>query len=272
MHVIFTLTNHHSPRSSLAAFLGDTNFPDIMVHASKGERILRYQDLYRRYSRLGLSAMRDRPYAIDGLQSRLCRAFNVAGGWGVFDADHLHRSLLWRRGDGVAALDRIAFPAGYGVVAPSWSWMACAGGIDYVSPGFNEVQWAPLRSPWARQSRAVSLEDFPPPLEWEELAIEGAGQDFNLDGALGEEDENSMLVFDRPDEAEGLPDLKCLVLGVKVGSVARGTRRHYVLLLRRAEVAPLGREVDAGSRWHRIGAGYLPERHIAPTKTVVIVC
>uniref|UniRef100_A0A8H7N4G9 Heterokaryon incompatibility domain-containing protein n=1 Tax=Bionectria ochroleuca TaxID=29856 RepID=A0A8H7N4G9_BIOOC len=49
-----------------ASFLGDPDFPQIIMSADKGERILLYQDLYTKYSRLGLSRPTDRAVAIGG--------------------------------------------------------------------------------------------------------------------------------------------------------------------------------------------------------------
>lgn len=40
------------------------------------------------------------------------------------------------------------------VNAPSWSWMAYEGGIDYLKPPFNEMTWNKnLHSPWSDKSK-----------------------------------------------------------------------------------------------------------------------
>ncbi|KAM7185615.1 hypothetical protein V8F33_012293 [Rhypophila sp. PSN 637] len=169
--------------NSLSTLLGDPNFPEIIMTAAQGEKIQRYQDLYRRYSRLELTNAYDRPTAIGGLQDRLLKALNVKGGFGVFDQGQkkkglLRRSLLWVRctsplpcstcgdvdmaldsdesgtlgsrhaapGDGLASLEKIDFTSQR---VPSWSWMAVRGAIDYVSPDFNGVEWEEMESPWS---------------------------------------------------------------------------------------------------------------------------
>jgi hypothetical protein len=96
------------------------------MSASAGEKILRYQDLYEKYSRLGLTKDYDRPIAIDGLQSRLLRAFDTEGGSGIFDEGpvlrgHLRRSLLWHRSADVDRLYQIEFPLTRTTAVPSWS-------------------------------------------------------------------------------------------------------------------------------------------------------
>lgn len=100
--------------SKSAKLLGDPNFPQILNPAPQGERILRYQELYQMYSRLGLTMAYDRPTAIDGLQQRLLRTMTVQGGFGVFDEGEtkgtLRRSLLWHRGNDTPNLTRISFP------------------------------------------------------------------------------------------------------------------------------------------------------------------
>ncbi|KAK4212327.1 hypothetical protein QBC37DRAFT_483945 [Rhypophila decipiens] len=168
--------------NSLAVLLGDTAFPQVMMSASKGERILRYQDFYRNYSRLGLTRDHDRPVAIAGLQSRLLKAFGTEGGFGIFDEGpflrgHLGRSLLWVRGDDVEALEEIDFPVTLGTITlssraqddnastsrdlpgppPSWSWMAYNGGIDYLDLEFDGIDWeGGISSPWTRPGWGIA--------------------------------------------------------------------------------------------------------------------
>lgn len=56
--------------SDMVAFLGDADFPHVIMRVEQAEKILRYRDPYKRYSRLGLSNDYDHPMAIDGLQHR----------------------------------------------------------------------------------------------------------------------------------------------------------------------------------------------------------
>ncbi|CAG9942612.1 unnamed protein product [Clonostachys rosea f. rosea IK726] len=148
-----------------ASFLGDPDFPQIIMSADKGERILLYQDLYTKYSRLGLSRPTDRAVAIGGLEERILAKLNVSGGWGILDDSLntegqnglLRRSLLWRRGEEVEELSSIPFAkkAGYPGV-PTWSWMAYEGGINYIEPDFGATHWEELLSPWSSEGPAPS--------------------------------------------------------------------------------------------------------------------
>ncbi|KAL1868946.1 hypothetical protein Daus18300_005782 [Diaporthe australafricana] len=247
-----------------AAFLGDTHFPQMILSASKGEHIVRYQNLYAQYSRLGLSRPSDRLYAINGLQTRLLRAFRTTeGGFGLFDEGpvlrgHLRRSLLWRRGEDVERLEPIGFP-GTSESPPSWSWMAYTGGIDYLEPVFDKTSWKPLASPWTRPGWA----DAPtkPLREGGGLTLEGMAERFDLTRARGLDE--ALLVFDRPEEANS-PLLHCVVLGASGGD-ADG--RRYVLV-----VTPMSEIEGNFATWARVGAGYLTARCLERNQTRIVIC
>jgi hypothetical protein len=229
------------------------------MSASKGERILRYQNLYRQYTRLGLSQVHDRPYAIAGLQTRLLRAFGTAGGVGVFDEGpalrgHLRRSLLWRRGDGVATLTPIEFQAGDDGDRrpPSWSWMAYDGGIDYLAPEFNKTRWEALESPWEGSGSGDG---------GGVLALRGLARGFDMKKSSGDEASESRIYYDRPEE-EGSLGQKCVVLGVSYdGEGFNGAR--YVLV-----VKPAGKSTMA---WVRVGAGCIPGACLLDDQSPVLI-
>lgn len=133
-----------------AALLGDPEFPRILKPAEHGERILRFQELYQQYSRLELTADYDRPAAIEGLQTRLLRAMNIKGGFGVLEDQQnpglLRRSLMWHRS--TETLKTINFPEDREKV-PSWSWMSVSGPIDYVRLAFFGYAWQNIQSPFS---------------------------------------------------------------------------------------------------------------------------
>ncbi|KAL1799029.1 hypothetical protein ACET3X_003066 [Alternaria dauci] len=243
--------------NKLAAFLGDPDFPHILYNASQGEKILRYQGLYREYSRLGLSEPYDRPTAIDGLQQRLLRTMRVSGGFGVFDEGVtrglLRRSLLWRRGIDTPSLSRIHFPPQSVVSAvPSWSWMAYTGGIDYLQPDFGCYEWEDLQSPWSPKTPTnVSSTDY----SMANIALEATAREYDLGAAVQGEGE---LIFDTPN-GSAKPDTVCVVLGKAKGSPSPELQRHYILII----AAQRGR---AGSKiYERVGTGYLPGKCISPS-------
>ncbi|KAK4104408.1 hypothetical protein N658DRAFT_419247 [Parathielavia hyrcaniae] len=212
----------------------------ILMDARQGEKILRCQDLFKRYSRLALTNTYDRPLAIDGLQSRILSALSSSGGFGVLDEGDrkrglLRRSLLWYRDPGTPRLQRIVFPAHRAISAvPSWSWMAYTGGIDYITPDFNHVEWADVQSPWSGGSDPAGNN-----------ALVAEANEYDASRAkLGE----AMLIFDIPEQAS--PTGTCVVLGKHKGSLLRS----YVLLVREKG----HRDQDGRKIFERVGAGYLP--------------
>ncbi|XP_014559825.1 hypothetical protein COCVIDRAFT_90891 [Bipolaris victoriae FI3] len=246
--------------NKLAAFLGDPDFPHILSSASQGERILRCQELYRKYSRLGLTKAYDRPTAIDGLQQRLLRTMYVKGGFGVFDEGVtrglLRRSLLWRRGVDTRSLTRIHFPTESVLpTVPSWSWMAYTGGIDYLQPDFGNYEWEEdLQSPWSTNAPSnISNTD----ISIANMALVAPAREYDLGAAVLSEGE---LIFDTPNRSS-MPKTLCVVLGKAKGSPSPETRRHYILI-----VAVAGHKGCAGETiYERVGAGYLPGKCISPT-------
>jgi len=235
------------------------------MSASKGERILRYQDLYRNYSRLGLTWPKDRPVAIDGLQSRLLDAFDTEGNFGIFDegpqGGHLRRSLLWHRGNDVPhdpGLVPITFSdhSGSASAVPSWSWMAYSGGIDYLKLEFNGVEWMELKSPWTRVSWGNSPSVMPGQ-PGGVIALGGKARTFDV----GKVDEGEIcLIYDK---TESLLAVECVVLGIKQEGLFPAARRNYVLL-----VAPTPAD---GKTWRRVGVGYLPGSCISETWSSVVI-
>ncbi|KAF3804247.1 hypothetical protein GCG54_00000597 [Colletotrichum gloeosporioides] len=256
--------------NELATFLGDPDFPKVIMKADQGERILRYQDLYSTYSRLGLSKDHDRTMAIDGLQDRLLNTLRVQGGFGIFDEGDkdgqnrglLRRSLLWRRGAGTPTLDRIKFPKDHPIAkVPSWSWMACKGGIDYISPSFGGVDWEKMRSPWSKATGGfeskIQTDD-----RGGDVALVAEARDYNL---LNLRDGQGEIIFDRPGDSHQ-PSTKCVVLGKQkaiapLGDNTNNMRDHYLLIV----ASTNKRDKDGHLIYERVGAGYLPGKFIGST-------
>jgi hypothetical protein len=139
----------------MADLLGDPRFPEKVMRASRAMKIAYFQGLFKQYSRLRLTNEKDRPIAIAGLESRLRKAFECEGAYGIFDdwkwpGDGLfHRSMLWRRGE-EAGDEPLRLTEGSQV--PSWSWMAYGGGIDYIDPPFGTADWDKkhITLPWVK--------------------------------------------------------------------------------------------------------------------------
>lgn len=221
--------------------------------------------MYRDYSRLDLTYAADRPIAIDGLQERILAALDVRGGFGVFDEERpesdghspgrglLRRSLLWCRGADTPALYPIGFPADHATgKVPSWSWMAYAGGIDYIGPRFGRVEWNALGSPWSPSSRPGDTA----------LVAEARDYAYEEEGPVGKRCE---VVFDDPTRASPAATT-CIVLGTdrpEMGSA----RTHYVLVVERTK----RQDREGNDTYKRIGAGYLADECVARNGTQVKV-
>ncbi|KAL9616668.1 MAG: hypothetical protein Q9160_008491 [Pyrenula sp. 1 TL-2023] len=248
--------------NQLNAFLGDPNFPEAAVHSSRSERetsrgkkILYYQDLYMRYSRLAFSEWEDRAVAMQGLEQRLIRGFKSRGGFGVLDdkAESSHksllgRSLLWHRGADEHSLTRITFPPDR-QKAPTWSWMAYRGGIDYLRLPFDEWETEDIRSPWHTiEARTVDRAEVP---ELGATAREIAmGQ-----AAAGE----GKVIFDVTGKTGGLSSrILCVIIGRAKGQADIDSRFHYILLVRPKAMSGIGGTII----FERIGAGRVPGRCI----------
>lgn len=232
--------------SNLAATLGDPNFPRILTGSLRSERIIRYQQIFQDYSRLELSYAQDRPVAIDSLQRRLLRVWGVKGGFGVFDDGRseglICRSLLWHRGydSNDQSLKPIMFSGHRSASsAPSWSWMAYTGGINYFQPDFGKTEWKHVEVPWSREDGDTD----------NMMLVAKAGK--YDQSAIRSADKDSVLVFDQVTKSCG-NDTLCVVLGVEKGSAPMSEKTHYFLL-----VSASGElDFEGLPVFHRIGAGF----------------
>jgi hypothetical protein len=93
--------------------------------------------LLQNYSKRGLTKDTDRCAAVSGLEIRIARALGCSSRHGIFEK-HLHRNLLWQASD--RKTERIAYDNNQEV--PSWSWMACSGGIEFMDIPMGSVSWA----------------------------------------------------------------------------------------------------------------------------------
>lgn len=268
--------------SKLASFLGDPTFPSRALTGNRGEEIRWYQSLYTSYSRLDLSYDEDRPIAIRGLESRLVAALQTKygrtfeGAYGVLNdgptGGLLHRSLLWRRGAArgdARVLEGIVFPSGH-EGAPTWSWMSCRGGIDFVQVPGDSVDWEHL--------------DFSPPMtSWrpqQQLGVRRDGDglhattliarcwDFCVDlGGGAAAGEGIGLTYDAPGMTSSRT-FRCVVVGRGKAGTTQDIkkRRYFVIVVTPASSRGRGR-TNAGAsrdlrRYYRAGAGVLTGRFI----------
>lgn len=265
--------------SNLADFLGDPKFPAKAMRSSRGVKIRYFQDLYRQYSRLDFSRASDRPFAIDGLERRLRRAYGTSGGWGIFDDGPgnglFHRSLLWRRGDELVAaragLTPIAFPEHLAVAAPSWSWMARGGAVDYFDPPFQATEWETrdIEPPWTRPPAAGTEAPLQSGLGASAVEIRARVRDFDVGAAPGPDVD---IVYDEEPAVAGARGKgQCVVVArgyeTKPNSldadraVKDEKKTFYVLTV---SERPNPRAMGTGTRiYQRTGAGYMLGKYIS---------
>ncbi|EXF84156.1 TOL [Colletotrichum fioriniae PJ7] len=249
--------------NNVAAFLGDPRFPTIAMNSPRGAKIHLYQDLYKQYSRLQFSRNEDRPFGIAGLEKRLIQSFKTHGGYGVFDdgGGLLRRSLLWQRGSD-STLDRIIFPAERDLEVPTWSWMAYKGGIDYLEPPFDGVDWekSEIQSPWANKSPDGFYHTSDKSLG---ISLSAVAREFSQ---LDIDHSASKLIFDNPAKSDGqLPNVRVIVVGRSRDKMKDSERRCFVLL-----VAPKASKSAGGLMvYERTGVGYMPDSCISQNGTPV---
>jgi len=251
--------------SKLASFLGDPQFPSKLSSdtTDRGERIKLYEDLYRQYSRLGLTRTSDRPIAIAGLERRLRYDLRARGDFGIFDdgRSFLQRSLLWQRGREVPRLTRIDFeiPGRRTTTVPSWSWMAYEEGIDYLELplGNPPVVWltSECHGPWAAAEGADGVarntEQSRVSTELQATARRLRRGEYNIQGPEGPDEFH--IVYDVPDptKTEG-EELMCVVMGRRnEAGKAVGDLTHYVLLVK----PNASSSMPGGKAFERVGVG-----------------
>ncbi|KAH7155791.1 hypothetical protein B0J13DRAFT_521913 [Dactylonectria estremocensis] len=234
-----------------ASFLGDSDFPRSADKYVKGMKIELFQDLYERYSKLGLSFVSDRSVAIKGLETRLLTTFGTTGGYGIFDI-YLHRCLLWQRaGDNLKHITSTR-----GSPVPSWSWMAYDGAICYLPVPFGKALWCnDIESPFTKATEQHALGEN----KRDNNGV--GGQSLELKAPVWDlvNDPAGSIVLDIPSQASIQP-LKCVVVGKSKPEIFGERQTHWVLLVRCVEDS--GNDAN-GQVYERIGVGVLDRRDIA---------
>ncbi|KAH8647687.1 hypothetical protein BX600DRAFT_518114 [Xylariales sp. PMI_506] len=244
-------------QNSIAAFLGDSDFPTSALKYFKGGRIMLSQRLYKMYSELSFTEPTDRSVAMLGLEQRLASTFQTRAEFGILE-EYLQRSLLWQRASdshGVrqqrATLARITTYAGDRRV-PSWSWMAYTGAIEYLEVPFKHTDWlhADLKNPFEGGSLRHGHKSVGVVAELKAVACDMSISPVDLQIRVRFDDENVVVIKEM---------LRCVVIGKEneESAVDKESRVHYVLVIR-----PCVGEVDKGY-YERVGVGRLLTRHLS---------
>ncbi|KAF9882273.1 tol-like protein [Colletotrichum karsti] len=244
---------------NMAEFLGDPRFPEkAMRENSRAIKIRYFQDLYRRYSQLEFTHIQDRPIAIAGLENRLRKAYWTKGGFGIFDdgPGHglFHRSLLWQRGEEETSLKPIDFTSSPESAAPTWSWMAHEGGIDYLDPPFQQMEWEQneIEPPWS--VTGGGSDGYNP------SHLKVVVRPFDVAGAPGRKTGDIRFIYDNPNRraTSDRQGPMCVVIAKEKQDKPAGEKRHYVLV-----VLSIPGATEQGQKlFTRLGVGYMPGKCI----------
>ncbi|CAN9240915.1 unnamed protein product [Alternaria alternata] len=112
------------------------SFPNRLLESGRSRTAEFIHFLFQDYSKRGLTEPTDRCVAASGLEARIAGALHCKSKHGIFET-HLHRNLLWQASE--KQTERIAYTNNQEV--PSWSWMACSGGIEFVEVKMGSVSW-----------------------------------------------------------------------------------------------------------------------------------
>jgi len=190
--------------------------------------------LFQNYSKRGLTEPTDRRVAASGLEARIAGALHSNSKHGIFEK-HLHRNLLWQTSD--KRTKRIAYTNNQEV--PSWSWMACGGGIEFIEVRFGNVSWVKALAFDAERDSAALIADVG---KFRDYTMKSKGDrciilDTSTHKKLG------WIRYDIESGAEGSEN-HCVVVGrTEVSSVEQ---QFYVLV-----IVPTGKD----GVYRRVGVG-----------------
>ncbi|KAF1924719.1 HET-domain-containing protein [Didymella exigua CBS 183.55] len=237
------------------AFLGDANFPSKAIDrdGSRGTQIHIWTSIFKDYALLDISRPPDRSVAIEGLMARLAGAFKTASLYGLFRR-FWGRCLLWRRPQNGLPMRRV-LQEGYDIkLAPTWSWMAVLGGIDFLSPEGGQVLWnsgidlPPALNKDSPQRQQKTLPQRPTDSIAEEDAIIAPAYRFT---AASQYESEQGIYYD--DDTTRADEKVRAVIICTSQEQDDSKKEHHVLLVLEAMLTTVP------PTYERIGVGLLPE-------------
>jgi hypothetical protein len=190
--------------------------------------------LFQDYSNRGLTEPRDRRVAASGLEARIAGALECRSNHGIFET-HLHRNILWQASDKKTA--RIAYENNQGV--PSWSWMACSGGIRFIEIDWGLVSWVHALA-FDEHDSAALIADVG---EFRHVTLERNGDRYTVSNTSGGRE--GWLQYDIEGSESGRKD-HCVVIGRTEKNEEEKEEHYYILV-----VVPTGEDGE----YTRIGVG-----------------
>jgi hypothetical protein len=212
-------------------FLLDPSFPDRLLESDPETSVEFIHFLFEKYSKCGLTEDTDRSVAVSGLEARIARALPCNNSkYGIFQ-DCLHRNLLWQTSDNYTT--RIAYDNNHEV--PSWSWMACSGGIEFIEIKSGSVSWVKALAFDTERDSAALIADVG---TFRDRPMESKG-----DRCIILDNEAGWIRYDIEGGAEGSEN-HCVVVGRTEESSIE--QQFYVLV-----VVPTGKDGE----YRRVGVG-----------------
>jgi hypothetical protein len=236
--------------------MSDANFPEQARSFQRGMAIKYYEIIYQKYSTLNFSHAEDRPFAMEGLESKILDAYETSGRFGLLHRFR-HRSLLWQS-DTSAPLVRINHKTIERV--PSWSWMAVDGPIKFLAVGFDSVDWKDdIISPFQDVARGLDATDIKSRTD---LPIIATAKNINPNAVEQKKNLNDTFFLDASGSVDTVPGLKCVVVATQKGPP---WATAYVLL-----VKPMGQEEGDFKYYERIGVARLDKSNISDERGLLI--
>jgi hypothetical protein len=177
--------------------------------------------LFENYSKRDLTEPTDRRVAASGLEARIAGALHCNSKHGVFKR-HLHRNLLWQTSD--KQTERIAYTNSQEV--PSWSWMACSGGIEFMEIKMGSVSWVKALAFDAERDSAALVADVGKFLDC--TMKSKVDRCIVLD--ISTNNEAGWIRYDIKSGAEGLVN-HCVVVGRTDDDEDEAAQQYYVLVV-----------------------------------------
>jgi hypothetical protein len=193
--------------------------------------------LFEDYSRRDLTDLKDRRVAASGLEARIAGTLHCKSKHGIFET-HLHRNLLWRASDEKTV--RIAYDRGQDV--PSWSWIACGGGIKFMEVAIGDVSWVNALAFDDERDSAALIADVG---KFQHVTLKPDGDRYTVFNFFGRA--KGWIQYDVEGSESGRRD-HCVVIGRTEENIGK---KHYYILV----VVPTREEGREDEEYTRIGVG-----------------
>ncbi|RII04522.1 hypothetical protein CUC08_Gglean011909 [Alternaria sp. MG1] len=227
-----------SPRKNY--FLLDPSFPDRLLKTGKGRTVEFIHFLFENYSERGLTEPTDRRAAASGLEARIAGALHCNSKHGIFEK-HLHRNLLWQTSD--SNTKRIMYDEDRQV--PSWSWMACGGGVKFMEVAIGYVSWINALAFDVERGSAALIADVG---KFQHVTLKPNGNRYTVSNFFGRA--KGWIQCDMEGGESGHGD-HCVVIGRTEEAERSIGKKHYYILV----VVPTREDGREDEKYTRIGVG-----------------